>query len=125
MYTVAYFSSNPSPNIPPAIVTTIKASSSTARTAFMAKSTSLHLSAQIKVLFISLLNPPYDCKIVIPDNAHLVEKTAAEELQNYIEKALSVKLPVVSEGEAEGAEITKEVDINGEKVVLSLVRTSK
>ena len=31
----------------------------------------------------------------------------------------------VSEGEAASADITKEVDINGEKVVLSLVRTSK
>ena len=43
-----------------------------------------------------------DCKIVISENAHIVEKTAAEELQNYIEKALSVSLPVVSEKEAAG-----------------------
>ena len=43
-----------------------------------------------------------DCKIVIPENAHVVEKTASEELQNYIEKSLSVKLPIVSENEAEG-----------------------
>jgi len=43
-----------------------------------------------------------DCKIVIPENAHIVEKTAAEELVSYIEKALSVKLPIVAESEAEG-----------------------
>ncbi len=43
-----------------------------------------------------------DCKIVIPENAHVVEKTAAEELCNYIEKSLSIKLSVVSESEAEG-----------------------
>ncbi|MBR3848074.1 MAG: DUF4838 domain-containing protein [Oscillospiraceae bacterium] len=43
-----------------------------------------------------------DCKIVIPENAHIVEETAAEELVNYIEKALSVKLPVVSEKDASG-----------------------
>ena len=43
-----------------------------------------------------------DCKIVIPENSHVVEKTAAEELVNYIEKALSVKLSVVSEKEASG-----------------------
>ena len=33
-----------------------------------------------------------DCKIVIPENAHIVEKTAADELLKYIEKSLSVKL---------------------------------
>ena len=43
-----------------------------------------------------------DCKIVIPNDAHVVEKTAADELVNYIEKSLSVKLSVVTEGEAEG-----------------------
>ncbi len=43
-----------------------------------------------------------DCKIVIPENAHIVEKTAAEELVNYIEKSLSVRLSVVSEKEASG-----------------------
>ncbi len=43
-----------------------------------------------------------DCKIVIPENAHVVEKTAAEELRNYIEKSLSVKLSVVTESEAAG-----------------------
>ena len=43
-----------------------------------------------------------DCKIVIPENAHIVEQTAAEELVNYLEKALSVKLPVVTETEASG-----------------------
>ena len=43
-----------------------------------------------------------DCKIVIPCDAHIVEKTAAEELVNYIEKALSVKLPTVRECEADG-----------------------
>ena len=43
-----------------------------------------------------------DCKIVIPKNAHIVEETAAEELVSYIEKALSVKLPIVSEKDASG-----------------------
>ena len=43
-----------------------------------------------------------DCKIVLPKNAHTVEKTAAEELSKYIEKALSVKLPIICECEASG-----------------------
>ena len=43
-----------------------------------------------------------DCKIVVPDNMTIVEKTASEELVNYIEKTLSVKLPVVFENAAEG-----------------------
>ncbi len=43
-----------------------------------------------------------DCKIVIPDNAHIVEKTAAEELAKYIEKALSVKLPIICECSSSG-----------------------
>ncbi len=43
-----------------------------------------------------------DCKIVVPENTSIVEKTAAEELCIYIEKALSVKLPVVPEKDAEG-----------------------
>ena len=43
-----------------------------------------------------------DCKIVIPNEAHIVEKTAAEELSKYIEKALSISLPIVSEDKAEG-----------------------
>ena len=49
----------------------------------------------MKIIFIS--KGVADCKIVIPENAHIVEKTAAEELVSYIEKALSVKLPIVSE----------------------------
>ena len=43
-----------------------------------------------------------DAKIVIPDDAHIIEKTASEELVNYIEKSLSVKLAVVPESEADG-----------------------
>ena len=43
-----------------------------------------------------------DCLIVIPENAHIVEKTASEELADYIEKSLSVKLSVVSEKNAKG-----------------------
>ena len=43
-----------------------------------------------------------DCKIVIPNDAHIIEKTASEELVNYIEKSLSVKLAVVPESEAHG-----------------------
>ena len=43
-----------------------------------------------------------DCKIVIPDDAHVVEKTASEELRNYIEKSLGIRLSVVTESEAVG-----------------------
>ena len=43
-----------------------------------------------------------DCKIVIPKDADIVEKTAAEELSDYIEKSLSVRLPIVCEGSDEG-----------------------
>ena len=43
-----------------------------------------------------------DCKIVIPEKAHIVEKTAAEELKNYIEKALKTSLSIVSESDAFG-----------------------
>lgn len=38
--------------------------------------------------------------VIIPKNAHIVEKTAAEELVSYFDKALSVKLPVISEKSA-------------------------
>lgn len=38
-----------------------------------------------------------DYSIVIPKNAHIIEKTAAEELASYLEKALGAKLPIVSE----------------------------
>ncbi len=43
-----------------------------------------------------------DCLIVVPENAVLVEQTAAEEVQTYIERSLDVKLPIVSENHAEG-----------------------
>ncbi len=43
-----------------------------------------------------------DCKIAIPKDAHVIEKTASEELCNYIEKTLSISLPIVSENEASG-----------------------
>ena len=43
-----------------------------------------------------------NCLIVIPDDASVVEKTAAEELSEYIEKSLAVKLPIVSESAASG-----------------------
>ncbi len=43
-----------------------------------------------------------DCKIAIPKDAHVIEKTASEELCNYIEKTLSISLPIVSENEADG-----------------------
>ncbi len=43
-----------------------------------------------------------DAKIVIPQNAHVVEKTASEELCNYIEKSLGIKLPIICECKAEG-----------------------
>ncbi|MBR3848707.1 MAG: DUF4838 domain-containing protein [Oscillospiraceae bacterium] len=42
------------------------------------------------------------CRIVIPRNADIVEKTAAEELSKYIELSLSVSLPTVSEDKADG-----------------------
>ena len=55
--------------------------------------------------------------IVIPDNAHAVEKTAAGELAEYIEKALSVKLPVLTEEKVSGKCIfvgqTKFAKVNG------------
>lgn len=38
-----------------------------------------------------------DYSVVIPNDAHVVEKTAAKEVSEYIEKALSVKLPTVAE----------------------------
>ena len=40
--------------------------------------------------------------IVIPDNPADVEKTAAEEVAAYLEKALCIKLPVILENEAKG-----------------------
>ncbi|MBR3848461.1 MAG: DUF4838 domain-containing protein [Oscillospiraceae bacterium] len=40
--------------------------------------------------------------VVIPDNAHAVEKTAAEEVTEYLKKALSINLPTVSEKDASG-----------------------
>ncbi|MBQ5778146.1 MAG: DUF4838 domain-containing protein, partial [Oscillospiraceae bacterium] len=43
-----------------------------------------------------------NCLIVIPEDASVVEKTAAEELRDYIEKSLAVKLPIVTESKAEG-----------------------
>lgn len=43
-----------------------------------------------------------DCLIVIQDDAAIVEKTAAEEVQSYLEKSLGVKLPIVSENAAKG-----------------------
>ena len=43
-----------------------------------------------------------DCLIVMPNDPAVVEKTAAEELQSYLEKALDVKYPIVSEAEARG-----------------------
>ena len=43
-----------------------------------------------------------NCLIVTPDDFSSVEKTAAEELREYIEKSLNVKLDIVSESAAEG-----------------------
>lgn len=43
-----------------------------------------------------------DCLIVLPDVPAVVEKTAAEELQTYLEKALNVRYPIVAEKEAMG-----------------------
>ena len=43
-----------------------------------------------------------DCKIVLPENMTVVEKTAADELGDYIEKTFSVTLPVVTENKADG-----------------------
>ncbi len=43
-----------------------------------------------------------NCLIVIPEDASVVEKTAAEELCEYIEKSLDVKLDTVSESKASG-----------------------
>ncbi len=43
-----------------------------------------------------------NCKVVIAEDFSIVEKTAAEELVCYFEKSLGLKLPIVSEKEAEG-----------------------
>ncbi len=43
-----------------------------------------------------------DCFIVITEEAAVVERTAAQELQAYVEKALGAKLSIVSEKDAEG-----------------------
>ena len=55
---------------------------------------------------------------------YIAEGKAKESLSSaaFKEDVLAVS---VAEGEFAGADITKEVDINGEKVVLALVRTSK
>ena len=38
-----------------------------------------------------------DCRIIIPNDPTPVEKTAAEELCNYTEKTLGIKLDIVTE----------------------------
>ncbi|MBQ9975199.1 MAG: DUF4838 domain-containing protein [Clostridia bacterium] len=43
-----------------------------------------------------------DCKIVIPENATVVEKTAAEELKEYIKRSLDTELEIVSESLSDG-----------------------
>ncbi len=43
-----------------------------------------------------------DVSIVIPRNPAIVEKTAAEELTDYLKKSLDVTLPTVTEGEESG-----------------------
>lgn len=53
----------------------------------------------MKTIFLS---KDSNCLIVIPENAAIVEKTAAEELQTYIQKSLDLTLPVVHESAAEG-----------------------
>ena len=55
---------------------------------------------------------------------YIAEGKAKEALAGgaFKEDVLAVS---VAEGSLDGADITKEVDINGEKVVLSLVRLSK
>ena len=55
---------------------------------------------------------------------YIAEGKAKEALSSaaFKEDVLAIS---VEEGEFSAADITKEVDINGEKVVLSLVRTSK
>ena len=44
-----------------------------------------------------------DCLLVIPKEPAVVEQTAAEEVQVYLERALGVKLPIVTEEKAEGS----------------------
>ncbi|MBQ5777195.1 MAG: DUF4838 domain-containing protein, partial [Oscillospiraceae bacterium] len=64
-----------------------------------------------------------NCLIVIPEDASLVEKTAAEELSEYIEKSLAVKLDIAGENKAEGkcifvgqTEYAKKADVLGDSV---------
>ena len=47
-------------------------------------------------------NRKSDYSIVLPKDAHIVEKTAADELVSYFEKTLGVKLPIVSEEDFSG-----------------------
>ena len=49
----------------------------------------------MKKLIAKKRNSEYS--IIVPKNAHVVEKTAAEELASYLEKALGAKIPIVSE----------------------------
>ncbi len=55
---------------------------------------------QMKISFLT--KSICDCLIVIPEDAAVVEQTAAEEVQSYLEKSLDIKLPIVSETNAEG-----------------------
>ena len=43
-----------------------------------------------------------DCQIVLPQAPSITEQTAAKEVQSYLEKALGVRYPIVSEQEAVG-----------------------
>ena len=40
--------------------------------------------------------------IVLPNDPSITEKTSAEEVQSYLEKALSVKYPIIPEQDAKG-----------------------
>lgn len=43
-----------------------------------------------------------DCLLIVPNAPSIVEKTAAEEVQSYLEKSLGVKYPIALEAQAKG-----------------------
>ena len=67
--------------------------------------------AAIAILVVSILMPPAEdlvlnnMQIVLPANATVIEQTAAEELNTYLEKMTGSKIPVVTEGTSTAAGI--------------------
>lgn len=66
---------------------------------------SLFVSAQNNTAFTIVSAGRSTYKIVIPNNATTLEKTAAKELQEYLKKATKAVLPIVNEKHAKGKNI--------------------